>query len=140
MPKASKPESDRMVLVRLMAGAALLVIVALGLGSRSDLFRSIPVLGHTFGDAAWAAAAYTSLRILFPAAAVRSVAIGAIVTAFLVECSQLWHPAWLDELRSNGLVALLIGRGFLWEDLLAYVVGVAVIATLDRFFRKWIFA
>jgi hypothetical protein len=101
------------------------------------VFRSIPLLGHTFGDAAWAAAAYATIRILFPAAAVRSVSIAAIATAFLVECSQLWHPAWLDELRSNGLVALLIGRGFLWEDLLAYVIGVAVIASLDVGFRKW---
>ena len=123
-------------MVRLLAGAVLLVVIAVGLGSRSDSFRSIPILGHSFGDGAWAVAAYVVIRILFPAASVRAVAITALVVAFLVECSQLWHPAWLDELRSNGLVALFIGRGFLWVDLVAYVVGVAVIAMLDAVFRR----
>ncbi len=115
----------------MFAGIGLLLVIAIGLASRSELFKSIPVLGHTFGDGAWAAAAYAGIRVLLPGARVRTVAIAAILTAFAVECSQLWHPAWLDELRENPMVALLIGRGFLWEDLVAYLVGVGVIALID---------
>lgn len=120
----------------MIAGLALIAVVTLGLASRSAALRSVPVLGHTFGDGAWAAAAYCGIRLLAPRASVRATALTAIVVAFGVECSQLWRPEWLESLRAEPLVALLIGRGFLWQDLVAYVVGVAVIASLDGLRRR----
>ena len=63
------------------------------------------------------------------------IAGAALLIAFAVECSQLWHPEWLDALRADRVVGLLLGRGFLWSDLLAYVVGVLCIAGIERGLR-----
>ena len=43
--------------------------------------------------------------------------------ALLVELSQLWKSEWLEDLRDNDLAALVLGRGFLWGDLVRYAVG-----------------
>ena len=122
--------------VRLAAAGALLLIVILGLGSRMEPMRSIPILGTYFGDAAWAAAAYASIRFLFPKASIGVVLAGAIGLSFLVECSQLWHPAWLEELRTHRIVRLLIGTGFVWFDFIAYTIGSLLTAGIELVARR----
>ena len=49
-----------------------------------------------------------------------------------VETSQLIHAEWLENLRSHRIVALLIGRGFLWIDLVRYALGLVIAMGLDR--------
>lgn len=110
--------------------------MALGLASRTAPLASVPILGNYFGDGTWAAAAYALIRILAPKLRVGTVVLVAITVAFAVEFSQLWHPAWLDEIREHRLIALLIGRGFIWADLVAYVIGVLVAAGIEIALRK----
>ena len=55
----------------------------------------------------------------------------ALLTAFTVEISQLDRIEWHDAIRSTRLGTLLLGRGFLWSDLLVYSLGTAVAAGLD---------
>ena len=47
-----------------------------------------------------------------------------LAIAFAVEASQLYQAAWLNEVRRTTLGALLLGRGFLWSDLVCYAVGI----------------
>ena len=56
----------------------------------------------------------------------RLVALAGFGVAVLVELSQLWKPAWLEELRQNDLVALALGRGWVWGDLVRYAIGAAL--------------
>ncbi len=57
----------------------------------------------------------------------------ALLTAYLIEISQLFHPAWLDALRSIRLFGLILGFGFLWSDVLAYTLGIFLAAGLDQY-------
>jgi hypothetical protein len=43
-----------------------------------------------------------------------------------VELSYLHHTPWIDGLREIRLAALLLGHGFLWNDLVCYGVDVGI--------------
>jgi len=118
--------------VRWVLPPLMLLVVALGLGSRSALAAPLPrVLTAYAGDTLWASLVYLGLVFLMPRVPVHLAAAGALGLSFLVEFSQLWHPPWLDALRASRLGALVLGRGFLASDLLCYAVGVALAATVD---------
>jgi hypothetical protein len=63
----------------------------------------------------------------------RSVALVAAVIAIGVELFRLVHTPWLDAFRLTMVGALLLGRIFSLWDILAYGVGIAVGALLDKF-------
>ncbi|MBM7114841.1 DUF2809 domain-containing protein [Archangium primigenium] len=125
---AVPPSRPRMLLV-----PAVLLVVVLGLGSRSGMARhALPrFLTAYAGDTLWATLVYLGLFVLWPRLSVGRAAAGSLGFAVLIECSQLFHPPWLDELRSHTLVALVLGRGFLVSDLFCYAVGVALGVGLD---------
>ncbi|MFO0014337.1 MAG: DUF2809 domain-containing protein [Planctomycetota bacterium] len=49
-----------------------------------------------------------------------------LALAFSVECSQLYHAPWIDEIRQTTLGGLVLGFGFLWTDLVCYAFGIAI--------------
>jgi len=106
---------------------ALMVVIAfvLALGS-----REIPEMLPDFivkyaGDTLWALMTFLFIGFLFPSLSMLKVAAITLLLAFCIEFSQLYRAPWINELRSNRLVALVTGRGFLWSDLVCYIVGVA---------------
>jgi len=114
---------------------ALVLTLILGLLSRSALNPSVFLLEHA-GDALWALAVYWGFAVLFPAGSITRLAFCALSFAFVVEFSQLFQTPFLLELRSNKLGALVLGHGFLWEDLVRYTVGVLLGMGLDRLWRR----
>ena len=132
VPDAQGPETG----IRVLALVGLLLAATFGLASRQPPLLGWPVIGAYGGDAAWAMAAYAGWRLLRPTDAIRVVTVLALLTAFTVEFSQLVRVEWLDAIRSTRLGALLLGRGFLWSDLLAYTVGTGVAMTLDAVTRR----
>jgi hypothetical protein len=58
---------------------------------------------------------------------------GAAVVVIGVELFRLVHTPWLDAFRLTMVGALLLGRIFSLWDILAYGVGIAVGALLDKF-------
>ncbi|MES2645178.1 MAG: DUF2809 domain-containing protein [Myxococcota bacterium] len=109
------------------------VTVALGLASR--LPGAPPFVVAYVGDALYAVLIYWLLAFVRPGAPVMRLALAAWATCALIEASQAWHPAWLDALRAHRLVALVLGRGFLWSDLGCYAVGVLAAGAVDRAIR-----
>lgn len=106
------------------------VVVALGLASR---LPASPELARTWaGDPLYAVLIYLLVRFGRPRLPLPMSALGAWILCAAVEVSQLWHPAWLDAVRATRLGALVLGRGFLWSDLAAYAVGVALALGVDR--------
>lgn len=109
----------------------LVVVVLAGLASRRS--AGVPEVVETHaGDVLWATAVVVALALVWPVAAPRShprpVTFGVIgfSIAACVELSQAWNPGWLDDLRANDTVALVLGRGFLWADFPRYAVGCAL--------------
>ena len=73
------------------------------------------------------------LRAAAGAAVGAGLALAAIALAisFCVEFSQLAHPPWLDALRQQPGVALILGYDFVAADLVCYTAGVALAWAID---------
>lgn len=107
----------------------LLLIVA---GWPARLFQqSLPYWYTQYaGDLLWAMLIYLFFAVLLRWR-IRWIFSTAIVTTYTIEITQLFHPPWLDALRSCKFCALLLGYGFLWSDLVAYTLGIALGAGVD---------
>ena len=75
---------------------------------------------------------FWSLAFLMPRMHTLKLATLAIGIAFSVEISQLYHAPWIDHLRDIKLLALVLGSGFLWIDLLCYTLGIAIAAVIHN--------
>lgn len=104
--------------------ALILVVILLGLASRS-YSPPLPLAVKEYaGDGLWALATYLTLAFLFPRLPIRSVAAAASLFSLAVEVSQLYHATWIDNIRRMRVGGLVLGYGFLWSDLVCYGVGI----------------
>jgi len=107
------------------------IIIALGLPARLAP-QYLPGWYVTYaGDFLWAMLVFFLYALLFRLSTKFCFCI-ALLTAYLIEISQLFYPAWLDYLRSIRLLSFVLGFGFLWSDLIAYTLGVSLAAGIDR--------
>jgi hypothetical protein len=100
----------------------IIVLIPLGLYS-----RHIDWLPEETGDALWAMMVFCLWRIILVRSKLRWVAIITLVHSFVVEFSQLIRWSWLVSFRNTFVGHMMLGQGFLWTDLLAYMIGVAII-------------
>ena len=113
------------MILRGWLSAALTVVLVAGLASRR--VDSLPgfVIEHT-GDVLWATAVVLALAVVWPRWSLYRLCGVGFGFAVVIELSQLWRPEWLVNLRANELAALVLGKGFLWDDFVHYALGVAV--------------
>jgi hypothetical protein len=105
--------------------------IALGLSTR-QYPNAFPVVVARFGgDALWAGMVFWLLALWRRTVASPRLALAALAIAWAVELSQLYRAPWIDAVRATRGGALILGQGFLWSDLMSYVVGVALAAALD---------
>ena len=107
------------------------VLIALGL-----LSRRVKFVPAACGDALWAMMVYCCFRIVLISKPMIISAVAALITSFAIEFSQMLTPDWLVKIRSTFLGHMLLGQGFLWSDLLAYTIGIAVIYGLTALIRQ----
>jgi hypothetical protein len=81
-------------------------------------------LAEYAGDTLWALMLFLMVSTLFAGRPIRTRAAIALVVAFLVEISQIYHAPWIDSIRQTTLGGLVLGFGFLWTDLVCYSVGI----------------
>lgn len=82
-------------------------------------------------DMIWAGMVFLGFGILFPKTNTLTIGIYSLLFAFGIELSQLYQAPWIQDIRSNKWGGLILGHGFLWSDLLAYSMGIALLAFLD---------
>lgn len=112
--------------------AILLGVIALGLASRAYAAHLPLFVARYAGDTLWATAVFFLLGLIRPAARTIHLACGAALIALAVELSQLAHPDWLEALRRQPGVGLILGYDFLPVDLACYATGVIIGATVDH--------
>lgn len=108
---------------RLRSCIALLIIIPLGFASK---FYTGPgawwfnnYAGGIFYEIFWCFAA-----ILFlPYASAFWVACSVLAATCSLEFLQLWHPSFLESVRSTFIGSALIGTTFVWWDFPHYVIG-----------------
>ena len=79
----------------------------------------------------WAQVVYYSVALILPSASVVRISSLALLIAHIVEFSQLYHTPMIDDIRKTTVGHLLFGSSFSWYDLLAYAVGIALVAGAD---------
>jgi hypothetical protein len=104
---------------------------ALGLSSRRYPAVLPRLLATYAGDTLWALMVFLGIGMLFPRWSTLRVCVAAWVFAFAIESSQLYHSPLVDQIRHTETGRLIFGYGFLWSDLLCYVVGIALGCTLE---------
>lgn len=104
----------------------ILIVIAVGLWSRSGTRLLSPFVAKVAGDMLWALLVFLLVRWLAPARPVAHAALIAAVFAGAIETSQLYHAPWIDAVRHTRLGVLVLGNTFLWSDLVCYLVGIAI--------------
>ncbi|ULL13163.1 DUF2809 domain-containing protein [Paenibacillus sp. H1-7] len=120
---------------RLRYAAAVVITMALGLGSRKGAALLPHWIAEHAGDMLWAAMVYFGFRVLLVKSSLSKAAGWSLLFSFAIEFSQLYQAEWIQEVRSSLLGSLILGRGFLWIDLARYAVGIAVAFLIDK---RWI--
>jgi hypothetical protein len=106
---------------RILYAYLTIIIIILGLLSRH--FAFIPLF---IGDILWATLVYFIARFLFINKPLRVTVIISLLFCFAIEFSQLYKAPWINNLRHTLFGRLVLGEGFLWSDLLCYVIGLGI--------------
>ena len=114
--------SEQMKRKILISLVGLMVLIPIGLYS-----RHISWLSEETGDALWAMMVFCLWRIILVKKELPLVALISLTHSFLVEFSQLIRWPWLVSFRSTFIGHMMLGQGFLWIDLLAYLIGITII-------------
>lgn len=103
-----------------------IVVIGLGLISRKFVEYLPEIINIYLGDALWALLIYLLTATILNSKKINTVAIASLIFCFTIELSQLYQAPWIDNIRCTTLGGLVLGFGFLWSDILAYTMGIAV--------------
>jgi len=104
------------------------IIATIILGLLSRHFEGVPLF---IGDILWATMVYFIMRFLFTGNTIRFSIFTGVIFCFSIEFSQLYQAPWINALRHTMLGRLVLGEGFLWSDLLCYLVGIGIGIGID---------
>lgn len=82
-------------------------------------------------DALWALLMFLLIAAAKPTWAASKIGGSALFFAYAIEISQLYQAPWLNGLRATTIGALILGHGFLWNDLIRYAVGIGIGVLLE---------
>jgi len=119
---------------RLIYLLILFIIISIGLYSKRMTGKITEIID--LKDVVWAMMVYFLFRIVFINWSIKKVAAVGMLFSIVVEVSQLYHDDWIDKLRSTFLGGIILGSGFVWSDLSAYLCGVVFGITIDYFIKS----
>lgn len=115
----------------------VLLSIGIGLASRHTNAFSDQITVH-LGDVCWAMMVYFLCRLLFSQISIFTSALLSFIFSFGIEFSQLYQSDWINILRNTLIGGLILGRGFLWIDLLRYSIGVLLGVSIDKVLSRFI--
>ncbi|MGO4540161.1 DUF2809 domain-containing protein [Paenibacillus sp. 2TAB19] len=121
---------------RLYYGAAILFLIAAGLGVRRYSAAFPPFVSDHFGDGLWACMIYCGVRCLWVNKMVGWAVVISTAICFGIEFSQLYQANWINEIRDTTLGALVLGHGFLFVDLVRYSIGIMLAVIVDGIMKR----
>ena len=111
----------------------ILILLVLILGILSRKILGIPLF---IGDVLYAVLIYFGFRFLIMDSRKSTSLLLSLLFCFGIEILQLVQIDWLIGIRKTTLGHYILGEGFLWLDLLCYVVGTLVAFLIDWKFIK----
>ncbi|MFF2885792.1 DUF2809 domain-containing protein [Paenibacillus sp. NPDC057967] len=122
---------DRLIYV----GVTVLMLAA-GLATRTWAGYMPEFVALHAGDALWAAMIYSGFRVIGAHKRLGWAVACSIGFCFAIEISQLYQADWIHAVRETKLGGLVLGRGFLFVDLIRYVIGILIVYAADRLVRS----
>lgn len=104
-----------------------LLLMFLGITSRK--INEVPLF---IGDVLYAVLIYFGFRFLFINCKKTTSLQLSLLFCFGIETLQLVQLDWLIDLRKTTLGHYILGEGFLWSDLVCYVVGNLIAFLFDK--------
>jgi hypothetical protein len=117
----------------LKALVLLLITIPIGLAVRLLPLHLPWFLYKYLGSLLWAAALYWFLATLLPKLPPIAIATLAILIATLLELTRLIPIAPIDAFRLTFAGQILLGRYFSLKNIAAYLLAIALTATLDHY-------
>ncbi|PSN12883.1 DUF2809 domain-containing protein [filamentous cyanobacterium CCT1] len=104
------------------------------------LFVDDALIRPYVGDVLVVILVYALVRAFFRVA-ILPTAIGVLLFAFGVEILQYFNIVEVLGLGASAIARTVIGTTFVWEDLVAYTVGIVILLALERtvgrYKREW---
>jgi len=103
----------------------LLLLITAVLGFALKYYRgpAQALLNNSLAGIAYVVFWCLLFKLIIPkTTAFKIVSLVTLITC-LLEFAQLWHPTWLNSLRSGWLGKTLLGTTFNWTDLPFYLLG-----------------
>ena len=110
---------------------SILLILILGILSRK--ISGIPLF---IGDILYAVLIYFGFRFLIMDSKKSTSLLLSLLLCFVIEILQLIQIDWLVAIRKTTLGHYILGEGFLWIDLLCYIIGTLLAFLIDWKFIK----
>ena len=114
----------------------MVVITTFGLPARLIQDRLPPWYVQYFGDYLWAMLLFFVFALILQKTSTFKVALTTLLFTYSIEVSQLFHPQWLEYLRSIKLFAFILGFTFLWSDIVAYTLGIFSGVLIESFLLR----
>ncbi len=111
----------------------ILFLLVLILGILSRKINGIPLF---IGDILYAVLIYFGFRFLIMDSKKSTSLLFSLLFCFGIEFLQLVQIDWLITIRKTTLGHYILGQGFLWLDLLCYVIGTLLAFLIDWKFVK----
>ena len=134
---SSNGANSQLILVRISFLISALTIMLVGLASRRYRQHLPSFVGEYSGDTLWALMLFLIVSFVLAGRPIRQRCGISMALAFAIEFSQLYHAHWIDSIRSTTMGGLVLGFGFLWSDLVCYLVGIAAGALIELTMRHW---
>ncbi|MCT4565123.1 MAG: DUF2809 domain-containing protein [Maledivibacter sp.] len=112
-----------------------IVVIILGLSSRHFSNTLPKFLAVYSGDILWGLMIFLLLGFIFKKKSSINIAVIGAVISISIEISQLYHSPWIDGIRKTTIGGLVLGYGFLWSDIVCYIVGIAIGFIFEIFLR-----
>ena len=111
----------------------ILILLVMILGIVSRKISNIPLF---IGDVLYAVLIYFGFRFLIVKSEKSTSLLFSLLFCFGIEFLQLVQIDWLIAIRKTTLGHYILGQGFLWLDLLCYVIGTLLAFLIDWKFVK----
>ncbi len=104
---------------------AMGAVIALGLASRRIPWLFPAAFGKYPGDVLWALMVFLGWAILFSRQSTLRIATYALSSSICIEFLKLYQSPGMDTIRNTIVGRLVFGYVFSWQNIVAYVVGIA---------------
>ncbi|MBF2709019.1 ribosomal maturation YjgA family protein [Flavobacterium soyangense] len=112
----------------------ILIVSVIILGILSRKIDGFPTF---FGDTLYAVMVYFGMRLFFIKNSFIKTMELALAFCFCIEFLQLYRAEWIMVIRRTTLGHYALGQGFLWSDLVFYILGILIAYGIDsRFFKR----